>query len=104
MPALSPDRLQVFVFGPGTGELVAVRAPPDAWLVVDGCGVAGNDYGPLLLKGYGARPKIVVFTHPHLDHAKGIQRVVEESTASSDLTQWPRIGLLLPRASILDPA
>jgi hypothetical protein len=35
LPALAPDRLQVLVFGPGTGELVVVRAPPNDWMVID---------------------------------------------------------------------
>ena len=33
LPALAADELHVFVFGPGTGELVAVRAPPEDWLI-----------------------------------------------------------------------
>ena len=57
LPALA-DALYVFVFGPGTGELVAVRAPPDDWLIVDGCGVGRTKYGPALLAHYGAAPRM----------------------------------------------
>ena len=38
MPAsLDEGRLYIFVFGPGYGESVAVRVPPDEWLVIDSC-------------------------------------------------------------------
>jgi len=32
--ALNPGYLYVFVFGPGFGEAIAVRVPPDRWLVM----------------------------------------------------------------------
>ena len=35
--SLDEGRLYVFVFGPGYGESVAVRVPPDEWLVIDSC-------------------------------------------------------------------
>ena len=66
LPPLA-DALYVFVFGPGTGELVAVRAPPNDWLIVDGCGVGKTKYGPALLAHYGATPRMIALTHPHRD-------------------------------------
>lgn len=41
LPQIKENELQFFVFGPGTGELVVVRAPPGKWLIVDGCSVGG---------------------------------------------------------------
>ncbi len=95
LPALAADELHVFVFGPGTGELVAVRAPPDDWLVVDGCGAARTKYGPALLAHYRASPRLIALTHPHRDHAVGVADVVDAFTQGPANT-WPRIGLLWP--------
>jgi hypothetical protein len=89
------DELTVFVFGPGTGELVAVRAPPDDWLIVDGCGVGRTKYGPALLAHYGATPRLVALTHPHRDHAVGVADIVDAFT-QGPVSAWPQIGLLWP--------
>lgn len=94
LPALA-DALHVFVFGPGTGELVAVRAPPNDWLIIDGCGVGKTKYGPALLAHYGAAPRLIARTHPHRDHAVGVADVVDAFTQGPTST-WPRIGLLWP--------
>ena len=83
------------MFGPGTGELVAVRAPPDDWLIVDGCGVERTKYGPALLAHYRASPRLIALTHPHRDHAVGVADVVDAFTQGPAST-WPRIGLLWP--------
>jgi hypothetical protein len=64
LPELDPENLWLFVFGPGVGELVVVRAPPGAWLVVDGCRAARVPYAEKLLDHYRATPDIVVLTHP----------------------------------------
>jgi hypothetical protein len=95
LPAIQPDALQVFLFGPGTGELVAVRAPPGEWLIVDGCGVGKRSYAPLLLQHYGDRPSIVLFTHPHSDHYRGLQEVIDDATEDSSL-DWPILGMVAP--------
>src|SRR6266478_4907602 len=72
--ALDAERLYLFVVGPGVGESILVRAPPNNWLVVDGCRVGDEGSAPVtLLKRYGARlVDGVVLTHPHLDHARGL--------------------------------
>jgi hypothetical protein len=95
LPALAADDLHVLVFGPGTGELVAVRAPPNDWLIVDGCGVGRTKYGPALLAHYGASPRLLALTHPHRDHAVGVADVVDAFTQGA-ASAWPRIGLLWP--------
>ena len=95
LPALAVDDLHVFVFGPGTGELVAVRAPPDDWLIVDGCGVGRTRYGPALLAHYRVSPRLIALTHPHRDHAAGVADVVDTFTQGPANT-WPKIGLLWP--------
>lgn len=95
LPPLQPDHLQIFLFGPGVGELVAVRAPPGDWLLVDGCAAGGRPYGPLLVTHYGIQPKLVVLTHPHLDHSRGMAQVIEHATQGPK-KDWPKIGLLFP--------
>lgn len=95
LPRLEPEALQLFVFGPGTGELVIVRAPPDNWLVVDGCGLGGTMYAPRVLAHYGAKPDIVLFTHPHSDHYRGLQEVIDDATADPE-GRWPLLGMVAP--------
>jgi hypothetical protein len=81
------------VFGPGYGELVLVHAPPGNWLVIDGCGTDGEQYGQRVLDHYGAVPSLVMLSHPHLDHARGLREVIERATRDPNAT-WPLIGMV----------
>lgn len=96
LPDLAPDHLVVLVFGPGKGELILVRVPPDAWMVVDGCGAERVHYALEALSYYRARPRIVLLTHPHDDHSWGVATVIEASTPRDRKETWPRIGMVLP--------
>lgn len=96
LPPLAADALHVAVFGPGVGELVAVRAPPGQWLVIDGCGPGSRSYGRRLLEHYGGAPSLIAFTHPHLDHASGLVEVIEMATPAAAPETWPAIGVLSP--------
>jgi hypothetical protein len=96
LPELAPDHLIVLAFGPGMGELILVRVPPDAWMVVDGCGAGETDYAVATLKHYSAHPRIIVLTHPHNDHSRGLAQVIEEATPRGREETWPRIGMVLP--------
>jgi beta-lactamase superfamily II metal-dependent hydrolase len=96
LPDLDRDHLAVLVFGPGTGELVLVRAPPGAWMVVDGCGAGKDDYAVRALVHYGARPSLIVLTHPHDDHSRGMPEVIHQTTPRDRKEEWPRIGMVLP--------
>lgn len=93
LPDVDDEALQIWLFGPGTGELVVVRAPPGQWLVVDGCSADREGYAQRLLGHYGARPSLVVMTHPHLDHASGLREVIETATRGPRET-WPRLGMV----------
>ncbi len=95
LPDLDPDSLHLFIFGPGTGELVAVCAPPGRWLVVDGCGHGGVMYAEELLEHYSASPELIVLTHPHEDHYKGLAELVDRATQGEPDT-WPVLGLVMP--------
>ncbi|MDI1437120.1 hypothetical protein [Polyangium sorediatum] len=96
LPDLAPDHLVVIAFGPGIGELILIRVPPDAWMVVDGCGRGETYYALKALTHYGARPSIVLVTHPHDDHSVGVAQGIEEWTPRDDKKTWPRIGMVLP--------
>jgi hypothetical protein len=78
---LDPDLLHVVVFGPGFGESILVRVPPDAWLAVD-CvrqrdGTQEQTPATSLLDLHGSSAAAVVLTHPHLDHADGLPHVLD---------------------------
>jgi hypothetical protein len=100
LPPLHADRLTLFVFGPGTGELVALYVPPGVWLLVDGCSV-GRSYAEALLDHYEEQmrtpPRIglVLWTHPHADHSGGLPELLKrvEKLAEHDR---PVLGFLPP--------
>jgi hypothetical protein len=101
LPALASDALHVLVFGPGVGELVLVRAPPGVWMVIDGCSAGGVAYGRQVLSDYAAWPAIVLFTHPHLDHARGVAHVIDDATQGPP-ESWPVLGMLPLCANLID--
>ena len=96
LPTIDPKALQIFVFGPGTGELVVVRSPPDDWMVLDGCSARSAGYGRLLLEHYQAQPTLIVLSHPHLDHARGLADVIDRATRGRPQADWPVIGMVAP--------
>jgi hypothetical protein len=98
LPTPSPAQLTIFVFGPGTGELIAVRSPENQWLIVDGCGPASRPDALQLLAHYEAQPSYVVLTHPHRDHAMGLAQAIEDWCPEGAQDRWPVLGMLLPPA------
>ncbi len=74
------------VFGMGLGESILLRfhtGDEVLWAVVDSARkkVKGATINPALevLKGAGAFPRLVVLTHPHRDHAKGMADLVRRA-------------------------
>ncbi len=65
-------------------------------MVIDGCASKGIPYAPKVLNHYGATPDIIVLTHPHLDHARGVQEIVDEFTHKVEPHKWPKLGMLFP--------
>ncbi len=80
-PALRDGLLYVVVFGPGYGESIVVRAPPDQWLIVDSLKLEDERKVPMvdMLTAHKASWSAVVLTHPHGDHAAGMTRVLDAS-------------------------
>ncbi len=83
-PALQPDLLYVVLFGPDYGESIVLRIPEeapggDSWVVIDSL---ERDDGqgiwrpPLELLGPRERWSAVILTHPHADHAAGMNAVL----------------------------
>lgn len=99
LPPLTPDRLQILVFGPGFGELVLVRAPPGDWLVVDGCATRDEaSYALAVLDHYDQRDNVrfIAMTHPHEDHAGGIAELVDALMRRASTARWPQLGMIWP--------
>lgn len=74
---LDPDLLYIAVYGPGVGEGIIIRVPPDTWIVIDGCLVRRTAPAERILAHHGAEWDCVVLTHPHLDHAGGLLAVLD---------------------------
>lgn len=73
--------LGVLILGPGEGESIIVRAPPDDWLVVDSCAHDGTSHTAEVLKRFGVTRASVLLSHPHLDHSKGFEEVLNVVTS-----------------------
>ncbi len=83
-----PDELEVSVFGPGIGESILVHLSDGAWIVVDSC-VDHRTRRPVALtylEDLGVDParaiKLVVATHWHDDHVRGISDVFDAATSA----------------------
>lgn len=84
--ALDSESLYVFVFGPGFGESIAVRIPPDRWMVIDSCRVGGNAAALHVLKKYDEHHcECLVLTHRHQDHYPGFADLIDHG-------DWNTIG------------
>lgn len=80
---LEPDLLHCIVFGPGYGESIAVRIPPDHWLVVDSLRTGDRVPAAQAIKSAGGQVECLVLTHPHLDHAAGFEELVAGASATA---------------------
>jgi hypothetical protein len=77
------EELEVSLFGCGFGEGIAVHLGQQAWMVVDSCVSVDGVIQPLdYLRSLGvalaSEVELVVATHWHADHVKGISQIVEE--------------------------
>lgn len=77
------SEIEVSFFGPGYGESILVHVGDGQWIVVDSCVEPGEKYpAPLrYLDEIGVDPreavKLVVVSHWHDDHIRGMSQVVE---------------------------
>lgn len=76
------DQLELTVFGPGFGESCLVHLGSNNWIIVDSCiNVESRSVAPLeYLEALGCDPsaavKLIVATHWHDDHVRGLSKVV----------------------------
>jgi glyoxylase-like metal-dependent hydrolase (beta-lactamase superfamily II) len=79
----SPDQIEVALFGHGYGECVLVHLGADHWIVVESCidSHSGEPAALSYLRGLGVEPaqavKLIVATHWHDDHVRGLSRVLD---------------------------
>lgn len=79
----APDQIELTLFGPGFGECAVIHLGGDHWIVVDSCQSAQSQTPVALeyLQSLGRDPgrcvALVVATHWHDDHIKGLNTLVE---------------------------
>ena len=79
------DEFEISLFGPGVGECVVVHLGHGQWMVVDSCYPVGGaepvalSYLSALGLGIAAgnAVRLVVATHWHADHIRGMARLLE---------------------------
>lgn len=76
---LDPELLYLFVLGPGTGETVLLRVPPDNWVIIDSYLNADRPAAEAIVDEFGGDVAAIVLTHPHQDHCKGFIELMDEN-------------------------
>ena len=81
------DELEVTLIGPGYGESIVLHLGGGTWVVVDSCAASDGAPRPLeYLTSIGIDPstavKLIMATHWHDDHIRGIGRLVEVCEAA----------------------
>ncbi|MFF3376215.1 MBL fold metallo-hydrolase [Streptomyces sp. NPDC002680] len=80
------DQIEVSVFGPGVGECIVIHLGDAEWMVIDSCVRTGSkipvavEYLQQLGVNVAESVRIVVATHWHDDHVKGISTLLQEAT------------------------
>ena len=95
------DEFEVSVFGPGRGECIVLHLGRGEWVIVDSCLDLGTREAVALryLKDLGvdaaSAVKLVVVTHWHDDHIKGVSQIVEAvPEAKFVCSEKDRLGIL----------
>jgi hypothetical protein len=79
LPLPGPDRLVVYVLGPGFGESQVLIFPDGRCVVVDACRVGDINLPTALLKHLKiSRIDLLVLTHPDQDHFLGFSELVRD--------------------------
>ncbi|GAA1635405.1 ComEC/Rec2 family competence protein [Actinoplanes couchii] len=78
------DHIEISVFGPGYGECIVIHLGGGDWLINDSCvDSTGRPVALSYLRKLGVDPgqvKLVVASHWHDDHVRGLSKVVAECT------------------------
>jgi hypothetical protein len=87
--APASDVLEISLFGPGFGEALAVHLGGGRWMLVDSCihRRSGRPSSLAYLEGLGVdvteAVELVVISHWHDDHARGIGEIVQRCAAAT---------------------
>lgn len=85
----APDELEVSVFGPGYGEAIALHIGEGKWILVDSCVEPDSEWpAPLnylhnLKVDVEQAVKLVVATHWHDDHIRGMSTILSQCKSAS---------------------
>lgn len=85
----APDEIEVSVWGAGYGEAIVIHIGGGKWILVDSCIdpdsqlPASLDYLKNLKFPVGEAVKLIVVTHWHDDHIRGISKALDECKSSS---------------------
>jgi beta-lactamase superfamily II metal-dependent hydrolase len=84
MTAPSADQIEVSLFGPGYGECCLIHIGSGKWIIIDSC-IDAATRDPVALQylrrlGYDPATAVVlvIATHWHDDHVRGISKVLEQ--------------------------
>jgi len=84
-----PDELEVSIFGSHFGECIVVHLPNGKWMIVDSC-ITPETKEPIALSylnkigvNISNDVQLIVITHWHDDHIKGISRLVSACHSAS---------------------
>lgn len=84
----SKSEFEISIFGPGYGESVLLHLGDNTWIIVDSCIDQLSGYpAPLkYLHDIGVDPstfiKLIIATHWHDDHIRGLSKILEECKAA----------------------
>lgn len=83
------DEFEISVIGPGRGECLLLHLGDNEWCIVDSCTAIGHSESVAIdyLDGFGNRAldgvKLVVATHWHDDHIRGLASILRRAPAAS---------------------
>ena len=101
----SHDQIEVSLFGPGYGESIVMHLGGNNWVIIDSCERGGRPVALTYLESIGVTPsedvKLVIITHWHDDHIRGMGELVKECAnakvcISSALTDKEFLSTVLP--------
>jgi beta-lactamase superfamily II metal-dependent hydrolase len=106
---VTPDQVEVSLFGPGFGECILIHIGGGQWIVLDSCVSLTQECVALEYlrrNGFDANAiKLIVATHWHDDHVRGLSQILAASpnatfTASMAMSAKEFIALALARNSL----